>query len=234
MLCLDGLNSPSNLRFLQTPVGWGCRIHRLHHSRRVRPPQNEYRRYDTKGYDSEVPLMQDLRGIQSTPSLTSLSIPLWPEVIAPDRALSMGQIERNCVLMLSSIVWNGTVLGIETVLTLNWIVWNRTICIKMDLALNYLQRLICHKTQPTFPSFWTVPNAPITIGITITLMFYSFHRSLGRSKFLSLVLLSLIFALYSTGTVKSTIWQVLFFFITGYSLLVEIRSSVCILKFQRI
>ena len=32
---------------------------------------------------------------------------------------------------------------------LNWIVWNRTIWIKMDLALNNLQRLICHKTQPT-------------------------------------------------------------------------------------
>ena len=31
---------------------------------------------------------------------------------------------------------------------LNWIVWNRLfICIKMDLALNNLQRLICHKTQ---------------------------------------------------------------------------------------
>ena len=25
---------------------------------------------------------------------------------------------------------------------------NRTICIKMDLALNNLQRLICHKIQP--------------------------------------------------------------------------------------
>ena len=32
---------------------------------------------------------------------------------------------------------------------LNWIVWNRTICVKMDLALNNLQRLICHKTQTT-------------------------------------------------------------------------------------
>ena len=35
---------------------------------------------------------------------------------------------------------------------LNWIVWNRTICIKMDLALNNLQRLICHKTQPINPT----------------------------------------------------------------------------------
>ena len=32
---------------------------------------------------------------------------------------------------------------------LKWIVWNRTIFIKRDLALNNLQRLICHKTQPT-------------------------------------------------------------------------------------
>ena len=31
---------------------------------------------------------------------------------------------------------------------LNWIVWNRTVIyIKMDLAMNKLQRLICHKTQ---------------------------------------------------------------------------------------
>ena len=32
---------------------------------------------------------------------------------------------------------------------LNWIIWS--ICIKMDLALNNLQRLICHKTQATKP-----------------------------------------------------------------------------------
>ena len=30
---------------------------------------------------------------------------------------------------------------------LNWI--ELTICIKMDLALNNLQKLICHKIQPT-------------------------------------------------------------------------------------
>ena len=38
---------------------------------------------------------------------------------------------------------------LNCVLMLNWIVWNRTIFIKMDLALNNLQRLICHKTQIT-------------------------------------------------------------------------------------
>ena len=31
--------------------------------------------------------------------------------------------------MLNEIVWNGTVLDTETVLTLNWIVWNRTVFI---------------------------------------------------------------------------------------------------------
>ena len=49
-------------------------------------------------------------------------------VVIPDRVLSMGQIELNCELML------------------NWIVCNRTVYVyKMDLALNNLQWLICHK-----------------------------------------------------------------------------------------
>ena len=40
-------------------------------------------------------------------------------------------------------------LHLNCVLLLNWIVWNRTIFIKMDLALNKLQWLICHITQTT-------------------------------------------------------------------------------------
>ena len=40
-------------------------------------------------------------------------------------------------------------LDLNCVLMLNWIVWNWTIFIKMDLALNNLQRLIYHKTQAT-------------------------------------------------------------------------------------
>ena len=39
-------------------------------------------------------------------------------------------------------------LHLNGVLMLNWIVWNRTISIKMDLALNNLQRLICSNNQP--------------------------------------------------------------------------------------
>ena len=63
--------------------------------------------------------------MQSTPLLPSLPYPLWPGVVAPDRVLSMGQIELNCVLMLNWIAWNRSVFDIETVIMLNWIVWNR-------------------------------------------------------------------------------------------------------------
>ena len=45
----------------------------------------------------------------STPSLPTLPGPLWPGVVAPDRVLSMGQIELNCVLMLKGIVGNRAV-----------------------------------------------------------------------------------------------------------------------------
>ena len=64
--------------------------------------------------------------------------PEWPEVVLHDRALSMCQIELNCILML------------------NWIVWKRKVYIlKMDLALNNLQWLICHKTKSFFPFFFS-------------------------------------------------------------------------------
>ena len=46
--------------------------------------------------------------MQSTHSFPSLPGPLWPGVVAPDRVLSMGQLELNCVLMLKGIVQNRT------------------------------------------------------------------------------------------------------------------------------
>ena len=58
----------------------------------------------------------------------------------------------------------------------------------------------------------TVPNAPITIGIIFTFMFYSFFSSLARSRYLSFFSHSFSFILWSAGTAKSTILQVLFFF----------------------
>ena len=55
----------------------------------------------------------------------------------------------------------------------------------------------------------TVPKAPIIIGIIITFMFHSFFNSLGRSRYLSLFSHSFSFILWSAGTAKSTILQVL-------------------------
>ena len=54
----------------------------------------------TKQSDGEALVMLDLLGMQSTTSLPSLPGPLWPGVVTPDRAISIGQIELNCVLML--------------------------------------------------------------------------------------------------------------------------------------
>ena len=65
--------------------------------------------------------------MRRTPSLPSLPGPLWIGVVAPDRVLSMGQIELNCILKLNWIVWNRTVLTFncvnkKAILILNWIV----------------------------------------------------------------------------------------------------------------
>ena len=73
------------------PLGWICRIHRLHLWRGVR--HNGCHGYDTKQSDGEAPVMLELWKIRSTPSLSLLPVPLWPGVLAPDRVLSMGQIE---------------------------------------------------------------------------------------------------------------------------------------------
>ena len=64
---------------------------------------NECPVYDTKQFDGEVPVMLELWRMQSTSSLPSLPGLLWSRVAAPDRVLSMGQIELNCELMLNRI-----------------------------------------------------------------------------------------------------------------------------------
>ena len=45
--------------------------------------------------------MLELLGMLRTPSLQSLLGQLWPRVVAPERALFIGQIELNRVLMLN-------------------------------------------------------------------------------------------------------------------------------------
>ena len=72
-------------RFFFSPVGWGCRIHRLLLCRGVRPPPNECPGYDTKQSDGKVPAVVELWWMRSTLSLPSLPGPLWPGVVAPDK-----------------------------------------------------------------------------------------------------------------------------------------------------
>ena len=62
----------------------------------------------------------------------------------------------------------------------------------------------------------TVPKAPITIGITVTVMFHIFFNSLARSRYLSLFSHSFSFILWSAGTAKSTILQILSFSFVDY------------------
>ena len=80
-----------------------------------------------------------------------------------------------------------------------------------------------------------VPNAPITNGIIVTCMFHSFFHFLARSRSLSFFSRSFSFILWSAGTAKSTILQVLFFLsiIIKSDLLGEIRWSVCMSKSHR-
>ena len=66
-------------------------------------------------------------------------------------------------------------------------------------------------SNPFSNPLFTVPNAPITIGIIVTCMFHSFSNSLARLRHLSFFSHSFSFILWSAGTAKSTILQVLFF-----------------------
>ena len=97
----------------------------------------------------------------------------------------------------------------------NALVWIVSICSIISKSSN----LFIHLLK-------IVPSAPITTVITITFMFHIFLSSLARSGYLSLFSLTLNFTLWSSGTIKSTIQQVLCFFffltITWSSLLANI------------
>ena len=58
----------------------------------------------TLNNDGEVPVILELWWMLSTPSLSLLPGPLRLRVVAPERVLSMGQIELNCVLIIIIII----------------------------------------------------------------------------------------------------------------------------------
>ena len=59
----------------------------------------------------------------------------------------------------------------------------------------------------------TVPRAPITNDITVSFIFHSFFNSQARSRYLSFLLISLNFTLWSVRTAKSTFLLVLSFLV---------------------
>ena len=81
-------------------VNWGWRIYWLFLCREVSPaPPNEGPGYDTRQSDDEVPVMLELLGMWSAPSLPLILDSLWIGVVEPERVLSMGQIELNYILI---------------------------------------------------------------------------------------------------------------------------------------
>ena len=79
-------------------------------------------------------------------------------------------------------------------------------------------------SSPFYNPLVTVPKGPITIGIIVTWVFHSFSNSLARSRYISFFSHSFSFILWSAGTAKSTILQVLFFFF--FLSLIIIRSGL--------
>ena len=80
--------------FTLSAVGWVCRIHRLYLFRRVRSlSQRVSYIYITKS-DGEAPFLE-IEEMWSIPSLKLVQCLLWLGVVAPDKVLSMGQIEQS-------------------------------------------------------------------------------------------------------------------------------------------
>ena len=158
------------LSHLFMSVGWGCRIHWLNLCRGVRPPPpRSVLDITLKPSNGQAPAVEIWR-MGSSPSLLLFPGSHWPRVVTPDRVLSMGQIEQNmcankwlmlncvCYIPLLETIWScakrssgsfknvicQTCLQIIYIYIYIYIIYLH----KHDWALNNLQWLIWHKTQP--------------------------------------------------------------------------------------
>ena len=86
---------------LNGPVGWELKIIPTASLQRGKISQNECPGYDTKQSDGEFPEILEIWRMWRIPLLPTLPDPLRQGVVAPDRVLSICQIELNCVLMLN-------------------------------------------------------------------------------------------------------------------------------------
>ena len=80
------------------PVGLGRRTHRLNLSQKYECPVS-----DTKQFNGEAPVILELWGMWSTPSLPLIPGLLWPRQSVPVRVPSMGPTE---LLVLNCNTWN--------------------------------------------------------------------------------------------------------------------------------
>ena len=109
-----------DINSMYCPVSWGGEFHRLRLSRGVGHPPNDWPGCDTGQSGCRVPVMLELWGMQSTFSLPLPPGLLWPEVVTPGGALSVGWVELDTLLVLIWVVWIGAVW-------LDWMAWNRNV-----------------------------------------------------------------------------------------------------------
>ena len=114
-----------------------------------------------------------------------------------------------------------TLLSILAVLN-NVVVWMVSTCLPTS-----------NSSSPFSNPLVTVPKAPITIGIMVTVMFHSFSNFLSRSRYLSFFSHSFSFIMWSAGTVKSKFFFFFLLIIIRSGLLAKIRWSVCTSKSHR-
>ena len=91
---------------------------------------------------------------------------------------------------------------------------------------------ISNSSNPLTKPLETVPSTLVTIGITVTLIFHSFVRSLAWSKYLTLFSFSLV--CWDGKVHYTTVSFFLLLTITKSGLLTGIGWSICISKYQKI
>ena len=95
------------------------------------------------------------------------------------------------------------------------------LCILVDLNNAVVWKvstpLISKPSIPFINPLVTVPRTSIKISINVTFMYHNFFNSLAISRYLSFFSLSFNFTLWSARTAKSTILQVLSFFVVRYN-----------------
>ena len=105
---------------------------------------------------------------------------------------------------------------------------SRTLLSILAVLNNAVVRMVSNRpptsksSSPFSNPLVTVPNAPITIGIIVTFMFHRFFNSQARWRYSSFFSHPFSFILWSAGTAKSTILQVLFFFFFFWWLLLSL------------